>query len=216
VRRQRGKRGHILREARTAAVMATAAALGTAIGFHAAEAQTREPSRVLLQADEITYDTAAGLVTARGHVEISDDQRTLLANEVVYNENANTVTATGNVSLQDATTGNVAFADSVELTQDLREGALKGFAALVGQNRPARRLGRRAARGPLHPSPMAPCSRLARSARTRETACRCGKSARRGSFTISSKSKSISKTPHSIYLGVPVFYCLIFRKPTPV
>jgi len=133
VRRQRGKRGHILREARTAAVMATAAALGTAIGFHAAEAQTREPSRVLLQADEITYDTAAGLVTARGHVEISDDQRTLLANEVVYNENANTVTATGNVSLQDATTGNVAFADSVELTQDLREGALKGFAALVGQ-----------------------------------------------------------------------------------
>jgi LPS-assembly protein len=122
-----------LREARTVAVMATAAALGTAIGFHTADAQTRAPSRVLLQADEITYDTAAGLVTARGHVEVSDDQRTLLANEVVYNENANTVTASGNVSLQDATTGDVAYADSVELTQDLREGALKGFAALIGQ-----------------------------------------------------------------------------------
>jgi LPS-assembly protein len=88
---------------------------------------------VLLQADEITYDTAMGLVTAKGHVEISDDQRTLLANEVTYNENTDTVTAMGNVSLQDAT-GNVAFADSVELTQDLREGALKGFAALIGQN----------------------------------------------------------------------------------
>jgi LPS-assembly protein len=134
VKRHRGKRGRILREARTAAVMATAAALGVAIGFHTAEAQTSEPRRVLLQADEITYDSEAGLVTAKGHVEVSDDQRTLLANEVVYNENANTVTATGNVSLQDADTGNVAFADSAELTQDLREGALKGFAALIGQN----------------------------------------------------------------------------------
>jgi LPS-assembly protein len=122
-----------LREARTAAVMVTAAAVGVAIGFHAAEAQTREPNRVLLQADEITYDTQAGVVTAKGHVEISDDERTLQADEVTYNENADTVTASGNVSLQDAS-GNVAFAESVELTRDLREGALKGFAALIGQN----------------------------------------------------------------------------------
>ena len=133
MKRHRGKRGRLLREARTAAVMASSAALGIAIGFHTAEAQTREPSRVLLQADEITYDTQAGLVTAKGHVEISDDERTLQANEVIYNENTNTVTANGNVSLQDSTSGNVAFADSVELTQDLREGALKGFAALIGQ-----------------------------------------------------------------------------------
>ena len=116
MKRKRGKRGRTLREARTAAVIVTAAALGTVIGFHAAEAQTREPSRVLLQADEITYDSSAGLVTAKGHVEVSDDQRTLLANEVTYNENTDTVTAAGNVSLQDAT-GNVAYADSVELTQ---------------------------------------------------------------------------------------------------
>ena len=132
MKRKGGRRGRVLREARAAAVMVTAAAMGVAIGFHAAAAQTREPSRVLLQADEITYDTEAGLVTAKGHVEISDDERTLLANEVTYNENTDTVTAMGNVSLQDAT-GNVAFADSVELTQDLREGALKGFAALIGQ-----------------------------------------------------------------------------------
>ncbi|HMI95896.1 MAG TPA: LPS assembly protein LptD [Micropepsaceae bacterium] len=133
MKRKRGKRGHIWREARTAAVVVSAAAMGIAIGLHTAQAQTREPSRVLLQADEITYDTSTGVVTAKGHVEISDDERTLLANEVVYNENTDTVTATGNVSLQDAT-GNVAYADSVELTQDLREGALKGFAALIGQN----------------------------------------------------------------------------------
>ena len=132
MKRKPGKRGGIAREARAGITLLVAALLGTAIGFGAAEAQTAEPNRVLLRADEITYDSDAGLVTARGHVEISDDQRTLLADEVTYNENANSVRASGNVSLQDDS-GNVAFADSVELTQDLREGALQGLAALIGQ-----------------------------------------------------------------------------------
>lgn len=90
------------------------------------------PRQILLQADQITYDTQKGLVTAQGHVEISDEQRTLLADQVTYDENADRVTASGHVSLQDET-GNVAFADQVELTRDLREGALQGFAALLGQ-----------------------------------------------------------------------------------
>lgn len=90
------------------------------------------PRQVLLQADQITYDTQKGLVTAQGHVEISDEQRTLIADQVTYNENADRVTASGHVSLQDES-GNVAFADQVELTRDLREGALQGFAALLGQ-----------------------------------------------------------------------------------
>ena len=132
MKRKRGKRGRILREARTVATIVTAAALGSAASLSVAEAQTGEPSRVLLQADQIIYDSDAGVVTAEGHVEISDDQRTLLADQVIYNENTNSVSATGNVSLQDPS-GNVAYADHVELTQDLREGALQGFAALIGQ-----------------------------------------------------------------------------------
>ncbi len=90
------------------------------------------PRQILLQADQITYDTSKGLVTAQGHVEISDQERTLIADQVTYNENTDLVTASGHVSLQDET-GNVAFADQVELTRDLREGALQGFAALLGQ-----------------------------------------------------------------------------------
>jgi LPS-assembly protein len=132
VKRKRGKRGQIHREARTGATLAAAAVLGTVIGFNAAEAQIAAPSRVLLRADEITYDSNTGVVTARGHVEISDDERTLLAEQVTYNENTDSVSANGHVSLQDAS-GNVAFADHVELTQDLREGALQGFAALIGK-----------------------------------------------------------------------------------
>jgi LPS-assembly protein len=132
VKRKRGKRGQIHREARTGATLAAAAVFGTVIGFNAAEAQIAAPSRVLLRADEITYDSNTGVVTARGHVEISDDERTLLAEQVTYNENTDSVSANGHVSLQD-TSGNVAFADHVELTRDLREGALQGFAALIGK-----------------------------------------------------------------------------------
>ena len=131
MKRKRGKKKGIFQETRTAVTLLVAAAVGPVIGLGAAGAQTSEPSRVLLQGDAITYDSNTGVVTAEGHVEVSDDQRTLLADKVTYDENTDTVTASGNVSLQDAT-GNVAYADSVELTQDLREGALQGFAALIG------------------------------------------------------------------------------------
>jgi LPS-assembly protein len=114
-----------------AATVLTAALASSAIVnvLHAAEA---EPRQILLKADEIIYDSKGRTVSARGNVEISDQDRTLLADEVTYDEVRDVVTATGNVSLQDAT-GNVAYADSVELTRDLREGALSGFAALIGQ-----------------------------------------------------------------------------------
>ena len=130
---KRGRRQGDFRKTRRAATLVVAGALGSVVGIGAAAAQTEAPRRVLLQGDAITYDSNAGIVTAEGHVEISDETRTLLADKVIYDEKANTVTASGNVSLQDET-GNVAYADSVELTQDLREGALQGFAALIGQS----------------------------------------------------------------------------------
>jgi len=112
--------------------VALAAIAVAASGAAPPPAPQPESRQILLQADQITYDTAKGLVTAQGHVEISDEQRTLLADQVTYDERGDRVTASGHVSLQDET-GNVAFADQVELTRDLREGALQGFAALLGQ-----------------------------------------------------------------------------------
>ena len=129
---QRGMRGRIRQTARSTVSTIAVAALLSVIGLPTTAAQTAAPNRVLLQADEIDYDTNAGVVTARGHVEVSGEDRTLIADRVTYNENTGAIGATGNVSLQDST-GNVAFADSVELTEDLREGALQGFAALIGE-----------------------------------------------------------------------------------
>ena len=90
-------------------------------------------AQILMQADEIVYDAATGNVTARGHVEISEPGWILRANTVTYEPNGDIVGATGAVSLtQDD--GSVAFADEVRLAGGLREGALKGFAALIGEN----------------------------------------------------------------------------------
>ena len=95
---------------------------------------------VLLQADEIVYDDDNQLMSAVGHVEISDQGRTLLAERVDYDQVKDKVTASGHVSITDEH-GNVAFADHVELSDHMRDGALSGFGALIGKS------GRLAARG---------------------------------------------------------------------
>ncbi|HKQ45373.1 MAG TPA: LPS assembly protein LptD [Rhizomicrobium sp.] len=87
---------------------------------------------ILLQADEIVYDSEAKTVSAVGHVEISDSGRTLLAERVDYDQASDTVTARGHVSITDER-GNVAFADHVVLTDHMRDGALSGFGALIGK-----------------------------------------------------------------------------------
>jgi LPS-assembly protein len=85
---------------------------------------------VLLIADEVTYDRDLGVVTARGHVEISRGDRVVHADTVSYNEKAQTVTASGNVSLTDEH-GNTVFADYAELTRDLKEAAIEAIRILL-------------------------------------------------------------------------------------
>jgi LPS-assembly protein len=127
-----GRRRKFRNACAASALIAVASAACIAPGS-ARAGEVAPPQQILLKADEIIYDSNARTVTARGNVEISDEDRTLLADQVTYDEVRDVVTASGNVSLQDST-GNVAYADSVELTRDLREGALSGFAALIGEN----------------------------------------------------------------------------------
>jgi LPS-assembly protein len=89
-----------------------------------------EDEPVLLSADEVSYDRDLGVVTARGHVELSQGERILLADTLTYNERTGTVAATGNVSLLEPT-GDVAFAEFVELTSGLREGVIRDIRVLL-------------------------------------------------------------------------------------
>ncbi|HEU4548797.1 MAG TPA: LptA/OstA family protein, partial [Rhizomicrobium sp.] len=130
-----------------AAIVLTAPALAQTSTRTSAQATTPTPGRtssskqpaattggqILLQADEVVYDDQAKTVSAVGHVEITQDERTLMADRVDYDRNADKVTARGNVVLMDQN-GNVAFADHVVLTDHMRDGALSGFGALIGKN----------------------------------------------------------------------------------
>ena len=97
-----------------------------------ADSSFNAKSPVLLQADELIYDSQKNIVTAKGTVEIASDQRVLLADSVTYDQNTGQVTADGHVSLLEPN-GDVAFSDHVLLTDDLRNGALQGFSALLGK-----------------------------------------------------------------------------------
>jgi LPS-assembly protein len=94
-------------------------------------AQTLSPDTpVLLTADELSFDEDLGIATARGNVEIVQAERVLNADAVTYNQRDNIVTASGNVVLLEPT-GEVLFAEFAELTDDMREGFLRGFRMLL-------------------------------------------------------------------------------------
>ncbi|MGB8601480.1 MAG: LPS assembly protein LptD [Rhizomicrobium sp.] len=95
---------------------------------------TPTADKVLLRhADNGTYDTDKNIVSVDGHVEIDYKGRVLLADKVVYDIDADLLTAEGNVSLMNES-GDVAFADHVRLTDQMRDGVLDSFGALLGQN----------------------------------------------------------------------------------
>ncbi|MGQ0663464.1 MAG: LPS-assembly protein LptD [Pseudomonadota bacterium] len=120
-------------------------ALGAGAGpAHAQDG--RPPERALpalLAADEVIWDEDLGVATANGNVEIAQGERVLRADSVSYNQRANTVVATGNVSLLEPT-GEVIFADYVELTGGMREGVVQNLRMLLAdQSRLAAVSGRR-------------------------------------------------------------------------
>lgn len=91
-------------------------------------AETSLPA--VLKADEVTYDQDLDIVTASGNVEITQGDRILRADTVSFNRRANLVTASGNVTLLEPT-GDVLFADYVELTENFRDGIVQNFRAIL-------------------------------------------------------------------------------------
>ncbi len=83
---------------------------------------------VLLEAEQIDYQQDNGLVIASGHVAVTQGDSILLADNVAYDQEGDLVIAQGNVSLLDPS-GNVIFADEIELTNDMKEGIARQFKA---------------------------------------------------------------------------------------
>lgn len=108
-------------------------ALVAAASLPAAAADQPRPGEkppVVFSADEVQYDEDLGLVVAKGHVELSQRDQILLADTVTYNQRADVVTASGHVSLLQPT-GDVVFADFVELHDDMRDGFIRNVRMLL-------------------------------------------------------------------------------------
>jgi len=120
--------------------------LGLVVAAGAAPAAPRnnsDASALLFSADELQNDQELGLVVATGHVEINQGPRTLLADTVTYNQRTDTVTASGHVSLLEPT-GEILFADFLELTNRFQDGFLQDIRALLSdRSRLAGNTGRR-------------------------------------------------------------------------
>ncbi|HEX3673227.1 MAG TPA: LPS assembly protein LptD [Rhizomicrobium sp.] len=87
---------------------------------------------MLVKADRVTYDTDTEVVTAQGHVEIDYNGRIVTADTVTYDDNKDVATADGHVVMM-APNGDVAFSNHAVLTDQMRDGVLNAFAALIGK-----------------------------------------------------------------------------------
>jgi LPS-assembly protein len=113
------------------------AALVVVGGLHPAMAdftvgggQQDKNAPILFRADEIEYDEQLALTIARGNVEIAQGEQVLLADTVTYNQRTDTITASGHVSLTQPT-GEIVFADFIELRDQMSEGFAKNVRMLL-------------------------------------------------------------------------------------
>ena len=111
---------------RAGAIVALTAALTLAAPARAQERQ----APLVFSADSVAFDRETNVVTAVGNVEVGQEERVLLADRVTYDTRSGIVRASGNIAILEPT-GDVIFADEVELKDDLREGVVTGIGVLM-------------------------------------------------------------------------------------
>ncbi len=89
-----------------------------------------EDKPVLYYADSQTYDRELGILILKGNVEFEHEGTVLEADYVTYNEIADIITASGHVRMRQPS-GDISFAEYVELTGDMKEGVILQLRALL-------------------------------------------------------------------------------------
>jgi LPS-assembly protein len=118
------------------------------------------PAEVRFQADRVSYASDAETVTATGSVVLRRDAQTVRADAVTWNRKTGQIEASGNIRFVDDA-GNVLYTDKVELTDELKAGAVEDLLLVLRQGgRLAARSGTRAANGDmvLHDAAFSGCA----------------------------------------------------------
>ena len=103
-------------------VAALLAGLPAAAWAQGAATSPRSEAPVTLKADTVTHSRDGNMLTATGNVEIVEGGRVLRAERVVYDRVTGRMNASGGVVIEDPD-GNAFFADSMEVSGDLKDGA---------------------------------------------------------------------------------------------
>ena len=90
-------------------------------------------NQTLVTARNMASDQNTGVVTATGHVEIARGDYLLHADKVTYNQKTGVMHAEGHVSILDPS-GQVEFADSEEITGDMRQAFAENVGILFPDN----------------------------------------------------------------------------------
>ena len=120
------------RRVRNAFVVASLlAGLPVAAWAQNAATSPRAAAPVTLKADTVTHSRDGNVLTATGNVEIAEGGRVLRAQKVVYDRVTGRIDASGDVIVLDPD-GNAFFADSMEVSGDLKDGAAERIRIRLG------------------------------------------------------------------------------------
>jgi LPS-assembly protein len=135
-RMRHGRNGRSNLAIRLTVALTLGAAMASLTPLQAWAQNRQAPSKdvpLVFAADEVTYDRQLDIVTLRGRVEIFQNDRVLTADTVSYNRKADLMSASGNVTVMEPT-GEVAFANYMEVTGDLKNGVARDIRLLMADN----------------------------------------------------------------------------------
>ncbi|MEL7428501.1 MAG: LPS-assembly protein LptD [Pseudomonadota bacterium] len=92
-----------------------------------------QEEQLLLESDDLTFDTDRNLVIATGNVQIAYGRTTLVADRVEYNQQSGRVIALGNVEILEPN-GNRIFANEIDVTDDFRDGFVSALNIQTADN----------------------------------------------------------------------------------
>src|SRR5262245_22388152 len=110
------------------ALLAVPAAAETAPGLPAKSGATGEPSKMIVEADELRYDVDKNTVSAEGNARAYYQGRALEADRIVYNRNNGRVYAEGHAKFTERD-GTVMHGERFDLTDDFRNGFIESLRA---------------------------------------------------------------------------------------
>jgi LPS-assembly protein len=171
-------------------------------------------SPTLLRADTVTYDTDTQLIVAHGHVEVDHNGRIVTADTLSYDQVKDVLVAEGNVVMM-GPDGAVIFTPRATLTNEMKDGVLEGFRALIGKT------GRMAA---VHATRKdANITTLTRATFTQCKICREPADKRTPLWDVKARTAVYDQAKHTIVyhdaileaFGVPIAYTPYFSQSDP-